>query len=144
MRIAIEGFLREPAVAVVGVSRTRGFANGALRTLRARGYRVYPVNREADAVEGEPCHRSLAAVPERVGAALVVVPPARAVEVVAECGRLGIRHVWLQQGSESPEAIRLAGELGIALVHGACVLMYAGPRGVHRLHRWIHDLRARP
>jgi predicted CoA-binding protein len=74
----------------------------------------------------------------------VVVPPAQAVEVVQECGRLGIRHVWLQQGSESPEAIRLAGELGIALVHGACVLMYAGPRGVHRLHRWIHDLRARP
>jgi hypothetical protein len=59
------------------------------------------------------------------------------------CARLVIDHVWLQQGAESEEAIRVAAASGIALVHGECVLMHAQPRGIHFLHRWIRDLRAR-
>jgi predicted CoA-binding protein len=144
MRAAIESFLSEQAVAVVGVSRTRGFGNSALRALRDRGWRAYAVNASADSVQGGPCFRSLDALPERPGAVLVVVPPDRSAAVVSDCARLGIRHVWLQQGSECDEAIRAAGAAGISLVHHACVLMYAAPRGIHRLHRWIHDLRARP
>jgi predicted CoA-binding protein len=140
MRDRIESFLRQPAIAVVGVSRTKGFGNTALR---AKGYRAFPVNAAADELAGERCWRSLAALPEPVGAALVTVPPACSALVVAECARQGIRHVWLQQGAESAEAVRLGEEAGLALVHHACVLMYAQPRGIHRLHRWIHDRRAR-
>jgi predicted CoA-binding protein len=141
MRENIEAFLAQPGVAVVGVSRTRGFANGALRALREAGVRAWPVNRSADEIAGERCWRSLRELPEPVGAVLVVVPPAEAARVVAECGALGVRHVWLQQGAESAEAIALAREAGIALVHGACIRMYARPRGIHRLHRWLHERR---
>jgi predicted CoA-binding protein len=124
---------------VVGVSRGRGFANAALKTLRARGYRCYPVNAAADEVHGEECFRSLADLPERPGAALVVVAPSASAAVVAECARLGIRHVWLQQGAQSEAALAAGAAAGLELVHHACVLMYAAPRGVHRLHRWFHD-----
>ena len=143
MRPEIEAFLRERTIAVVGVSRTRGFANTAMRTLRARGYRCHPVNAAADEIAGERCYRSVAELPEAPGAVLVVVPPTAARDVVDECARLGIRHVWLQQGSESDEAIRAAEAAGIAIVHRACVIMYAQPSGAHRLHRWVHDLRNR-
>jgi predicted CoA-binding protein len=79
-----------------------------------------------------------------VGAALIVVPPARSRSLVQECVRLGIRNVWLQQGAESPEAVREARDAGLDCVARECVLMYAHPRGIHRLHRWIHDWRRSP
>jgi predicted CoA-binding protein len=143
MRPGVEEFLAERRVAVVGVSRGRGFGNAALRELRRRGYEVLPVNAAADCVEGERCWRSLAELPEKPGAVLVVVPPDQAVKVVAECARLGISRVWLQQGSESPEAVALAQAHGVGLVHGACILMYANPGSIHRCHRWVERVRGR-
>jgi predicted CoA-binding protein len=140
MSEAIQSFLRERRIAVVGVSRRTGFGRTALAALRAKGYQVFPVNAEADAVHGERCWRSLADLPADVGAALVVVPPKRAVEVVAECARLRIRKVWLQQGAESPEALMLANREGLLLVHHACILMYADPHGIHRVHHWLAHL----
>ncbi|HEX9288912.1 MAG TPA: CoA-binding protein [Anaeromyxobacteraceae bacterium] len=143
MRESIDAFLAQQAIAVVGVSRTRGFANGALRALRSKGYRAYPVNARADSVEGERCYRRLDDLPERVGAALVVVPPQDGASVVADCARLGIRHVWLQQGASSDDALAFGRAHGLDLVHDRCILMYASPRGAHRLHRWVRELRGR-
>lgn len=143
MRPAIEAFLAERTVAVVGVSRSKGFANNAARALRQAGYRVLPVNELADEIAGEPCYRSLSAIPERVAAAVVVVPPARSADVVRECARLGIKKVWLQQGAESAEAIQAAKDAGLECVERECIMMYARPRGIHRLHRWIHERRER-
>jgi hypothetical protein len=141
MTSAIEAFLAERAVAVVGVSRSKGFGNSAARALRHAGYRVYPVNELADEIAGEPCYRSLSAIPEVVAAAVVVVPPARSADVVRECARLGIRKVWLQQGAESTEALRAAHDAGLECVARECIMMYAQPRGIHRLHRWLHERR---
>lgn len=142
MRAAIESFLAEKRIAVVGVSRRRGFGNAAYRTLRHRGWDAVPVNAAADEVEGAPCFRRLEDVRPPPGAVLVVTPPERAVEVVADCARLGLRKVWLQQGAESEEAVRLAARHGLELVPRACILMYAAPRGLHRFHRWLHDRKA--
>lgn len=145
MQQAIESFLAERRIAVVGVSRTRGFGNAALKALRAGGWEVVPVNEGADEVEGERCFRRLDDVSPPPGAVLVVTPPARTPEVVEACARLGLSKVWLQQGAESAAALGLAAERGIAPVHHACVLMYARPRGLHRFHAWLHQLgRGRP
>lgn len=69
-------FLAQKRLAVVGVSRTRGFSNAAFRELGKKGYQVYPVNRHA-AVEGTTCYRSLDELPQPVGGVLAVVPPRR-------------------------------------------------------------------
>jgi predicted CoA-binding protein len=135
---AIEAFLDNPSLAVVGVSRSgKGFGNLACRVLRTKGYRVYPVNLSTPTVDGVRCCARLSDVPERVNAALIVVPPPQAVEVVREAAAAGIRHVWLQQGAESAEAVRVGAELGLNVVAGECILMYAGPTGIHRAHRWL-------
>ncbi len=143
MRPGISEFLAQRRIAVVGVSRTKGFGNGAFRALRRAGYEVIPVNAAADTVEGERCYRHLADVPGPPPAVLAVVPPAEARRLVGECLRLGVRHLWLQQGAESEEAIRLAESAGISVVHHACILMYAQPHAVHRLHRWVVQLQGR-
>jgi predicted CoA-binding protein len=137
MDAAIPSFLEEKRIAVVGVSRTRGFGNAVLKTLRARGWDAVPVNANADTVEGERCFRALAAIPERPGAVVAVVPPGQAERVVEDCLALGIRKLWLQQGAESEAAIRRAEAGGMTVVHHACVLMHAQPHGIHRLHRWL-------
>jgi predicted CoA-binding protein len=138
---AIDAFLDNPSLAVVGVSRSgKGFGNLACRVLRTKGYRVYPVNWSTPTVDGERCYARLSDVPERVNAALIVVPPARAVEVVREAAAAGIRHVWLQQGAESPEALRVGAELGLSLVAAECILMFARPTGVHRAHHWLRQV----
>jgi uncharacterized protein len=135
---SIDAFLAEPAIAIVGVSRSgKGFGNVAARELRRKGYRIYPVNPHADLVDGERCYRSLADLPEPVRAVLVVVPPDEALRVVREASRAGIRRVWLQQGAEAPFVTLACDELGLDVVAGECILMFAKPTGVHKAHRWI-------
>jgi predicted CoA-binding protein len=144
MKPGIESFLDEKRIAVVGVSRTKGFGNVALKVLRARGWQAYPVNAAADLVDGEPCFHSVGQVPGGVGAVVCVVPPLQTEQVVADCQQAGIRKIWMQQGSESEAAIQRAEKAGMTVVHHACVLMYARPAGFHRFHAFVERLRGRP
>jgi len=138
---SIEAFLDNPSIAVVGVSRSgKGFGNAACRSLRTQGYRVYPVNWSAPTVDGIRCYSRLSELPERVNAVLVVVPPPQAVDVIRDAAAVGIRHVWLQQGAESPEAVRVGAELGLDVVAGECILMFAQPTGIHKAHRWLRQI----
>ena len=138
-RRLVDEFVAQEALAVVGVSRDgRGFGNAVVKELVANGYRVHPVHPQAERLQGLPCARDLASLPERVGGVVVVVPPAQTERVVQEAAAAGIRRVWLQQGAESPAAIAWCAENGVDAVHGECILMFlerAG--GIHRLHRTL-------
>jgi predicted CoA-binding protein len=137
-RQAIDAFLAQPALAVVGASRSgKGFGCLALRELRRKGYRVYPVHPHADLIDGARCYHKLAELPEPVGGVVVVVPADQGFSVVREAASLGIHHVWLQQGAESPALLNVCSDLGLETVSGECVLMYAHPSGIHRAHRWL-------
>ena len=138
---AIDAFLANPAIAVVGVSRSEHkFGNTACRVLREKGYTVYPVHRRAATIDGFPCYHRLAELPAKVNAVLIVVPPWEAIDVIGEAAAAGIHYVWLQQGAESVEAVNLAARLNLTLISGECVLMYAKPTGVHRAHRFVRRL----
>ena len=139
----IEDFLAQKTLAIVGVSRGgRKFGNAILKDLTRLGYRLLPVHPEAAEVDGVRAFPSLSALPEAVGGVIVVVPPARAAEVVKDAAAHGIRRVWLQQGAESPEAIRFCEAQGMSVVHGQCVLMYPKPTTswIHGAHRWVWEL----
>lgn len=137
----IDAFVAEPALALVGLSRSgRKFGNVALRELRAHGYRVYPVHPLATDIDGIRCFRSLAELPERVGGVVISVPPDQAVAAVRNAAAAGIRRVWLQQGAGSPYVVTVCHELGLEAVVNQCILMFASPRGIHRAHRFIHNV----
>ena len=137
----VQAFLDTPAIAVVGVSRSGGkFGNLARRELQSKGYRVYPIHPTAAEIDGARCYQRFADLPERVNAALVVVPPSQAAAVVREAAAAGIHHIWLQQGAESAEVLQLCRQLGVGVVAGECVLMFAQPTSYHRVHRWIWQL----
>lgn len=136
---AVDGFLSQKTLVVFGVSRSgKKFGNMAAKELRAKGYRVIPVHPEADAVDGEKCYQSLKDVPGAVGGALIVVKPSETDKVVREVADAGVKHLWLQQGAESEEAIEFCEQNELNVVHGECILMFAEPVGsFHRFHRWL-------
>lgn len=135
---AIQQFVSGKTMALVGVSSSgKGFGNAACVELRKRGYRVLPVHPTATTIKGEACWPSLAALPEKVERALVVVQPEGTEAVVREAAAAGVRYVWLQQGSESSTAIKAGEDLGLGVVTGQCILMFAEPVGFHGIHRWL-------
>lgn len=137
MNQTIQDFVHCKRLAVVGVSRSgKKFGNMALAELKARGYEVFPVHPSAREIGGELCYPKLGVLSGRVDGVFVCVPPQQAAQVLREAAAAGMRNVWLQQGAESPEVLALAGALGLNLVHGKCVLMYAPPvRSFHGWHR---------
>jgi predicted CoA-binding protein len=52
-----------------------------------------------------------------------------------------MKNVWLQQGSESSEVLAQAKQLGMSVISGKCILMYAPPvRSWHGFHRIVMKL----
>jgi uncharacterized protein len=138
----IQDFIAQKAVAVVGMSRAqRSFSANAAKELKSKGYRLFPVNPNATEIHGEKCYPSLEALPEKVGAALFVTPPAATEEAVRQAVEAGVAHLWIQQGAESKEALAFCKEKNLSAVSGHCILMFAEPAGsFHTVHRWFKNL----
>ena len=139
---AAADFLSKRRIAVTGVSRTpRGHgSNAVLAGLRKRGYEVFPVNPNADEIEGGPCYHSLAEIPGGVDAVVVGTRADLAEATVRECEQLGIGTVWLHRsmgpGSASPSAAAYGREHGLRVINGGCPLMFgADADGGHKVMR---------
>ncbi|HEX6559272.1 MAG TPA: CoA-binding protein [Longimicrobiales bacterium] len=136
-------FLAHKRIAVAGVSGTKpDAANYVYQRLREAGYKVYAVNPNADEVEGDHCHHSLAAIGETVDGVVIATHPKVAIDVARECAELGIPRVWLHRsfgaGSYSAEAVAFCEAHGIAVIDGACPRMFLDPVDVpHRCIRFI-------
>jgi uncharacterized protein len=129
-RALIAECVDERVWAVVGASTSPGkWGYRIYKALKESGYRVYPVNPRAKAIDGDPCYPSLAALPERPGVVNVVVPPKLGLGVAEEAARAGIARIWFQPGAASPENVAHARALGLKTVAGACAL-------VERRRRW--------
>ncbi len=142
-RAAIDDFLAQEHIALVGVSRdSHSFANDVYRKLRADGRTMYPVNSMATGptLEGDICYQRLSAVPDPVDGAIIMVPARVAVNVVQDAIDRGVKRVWLHrglgEGAVSPSAISMCEKAGVTVIDGACPLMFLEPvRSVHRVHR---------
>lgn len=141
-RADIEAFFECPAYAVIGVSANRKkFGNVVFRLMGDKQFTVHPVHPTLDTVEGKRCYHTVADLPEEVKAVVTVVPPAATEDVVRECLARGIRHFWMQPGSESPAAVSAARKAGATVVERECILMFLEPvESVHALHRWLKKL----
>jgi len=139
---AIQNFIEVKRLAVVGVSRDqKKFGNTIYKELKSRGFQVFAVNPSMKEIEGEPCYPDLASLKGKVDGVVICVQPAKAVEVVKDAAGAGIQNVWFQQGSDSPDALKAAQELGLNTVSKKCILMYAPPvHSYHKFHRTIIKL----
>lgn len=130
-------FVKSKEIAVVGVSK-RKFGGSIYRTLKARGFRVYPVQPALNTYDGDPCFRTLQDLPGSIDAAVVAVSPLHAEDVVRDAQKAGIKRLWFQQGADFREVALMAEAYGMQTVTGKCILMYAGEvTGVHAVHRFF-------
>ena len=112
-------------IAVVGATDDPSkYGARIYRDLKAKGYRVYPVNPARDTVDGDPAYKSLADISESPDIVDIVVPPAVTVSVLKECASLGLRNIWVQPGAED-EAVVEALEAGDFdyVVGGRCIMV---------------------
>jgi len=126
----IEAFLASDSFAVVGASADRSkYGNKVLRCYQQNGKQVFPINPRVSEVEGLRAYPSLAALPAPIRAISVITPPTATEQVVREAHAAGVRHVWMQPGAESDEAVRTAELLGMNVIAGGpCVLVVLGYR----------------
>jgi uncharacterized protein len=141
-RVSIQSFLDCRNLAVVGVSRSgKKFSNTIYRELKARKYRVFPVNAQARQIDSDLCYPDLLSLPEMVERVVFVVPPPVVVSLLPQVVERGIPMIWLQQGTESGEAIQYCQDHGIQVISGECLLMFLEPvTFFHRIHRGIRRL----
>lgn len=135
----IQEFIDQKKIIIVGASRQGNkFGNSAARELEQRGYEVYFVHPEAKEIDGHPTYPHLGAVSHLAQTLWVNIPAERGAQVLKEAAKAGLTRVWLQQGADSPGLVTLGSELGLQLVSGKCILMYAEPvRSVHKFHQVI-------
>lgn len=138
-KASVENFIKQKNIAFVGLSsRGNQFSNTVYKELSKKGYTFIPVNPNAEEIAGVKCYPDLAAVKGMADAALVMTPAAQVPEVLISAAENGIKHVWVQQGAESEDAVKVGTEKGLDLVSGECIMMFAEPVGfLHRIHRWV-------
>lgn len=141
-KASIDLFLSNRKIAVAGVSRNpKKFGFLVFKQLREKGFEVFPINPGTDNIDGAPCFRSVSALPLNVHSLVIVTPKQQTREVVAEALSKGIDNIWIQQMSDTPEAIELAGTRPVNLVTRECILMHSDPvTGIHKFHRTIKKL----
>ncbi len=138
-RIAVDSFLASKNIAIVGVSRKNGkFGNMIYKELKKKGFNIYGVNPKLDSIEGDKCYNNLKELEGKIDGVVNVVSPQQTKNVVKEANEIGVKNIWMQQGSESEEAIKYCQENSINEIHKECILMFADPvKSFHGFHRWI-------
>ena len=115
-------------IAVVGLSpdRTRP-SHGVARALQRFGYRIVPVNPFAESILGEPAVGSLDQLGEVLGPdePVDIVDVFRRAEhvpgIVADCIRLRLPALWLQETVVDEAAATRAAQAGIFTVMDRCL-----------------------
>lgn len=116
-----------PTVAVLGASRDRRkYGNKSVRAHAKAGWDVYPINPQADEIEGFRAYRSLRDVPVRpLDRVSVYVPPEIGMTLLKEIAACHPREVWLNPGSESDELLAAAENFGLPVIC-ACSIVDVG------------------
>ncbi|NJL44267.1 MAG: hypothetical protein HC945_03065 [Nitrosarchaeum sp.] len=110
--------------AIIGASQDRSkYGNIILRDLDRAGYAVVPINPNAASIENHKAYPTVEAYPGTLDIAVFVLPPSTTLAILPACIKKGIRAVWLQPGSESPEAITYCHDHHLTCIHDVCIMV---------------------
>ncbi len=95
---------------------------GVSHYMRARGYRIIPVNPNIKEWEGEKAYASLLEVPEKIDIVNVFRRSEAVPEVVEQAIQIQAPAIWMQEGVIHQEAAEKARQAGIFVVMDLCIL----------------------
>jgi predicted CoA-binding protein len=109
-------------IAVVGLSdnpaKTSHMVSAAMQK---KGYRIIPVNPNADTVLGEKSYASLKDIPEPVDIVDVFRRPEFTPPIAEEAVAIGAKVLWLQLGIVNEEAADIAAKGGLTVIMDRCI-----------------------
>ena len=113
-------------VAIVGASSNREkYGNKAVRSYKAQGHEVFPVNPTEPQIEGLTAYKSVRDVPGPIDRALLYVPPAVGVKLLDELAVVKPAEIYVNPGAESDELFAKAERLGLKTIF-ACAIVDIG------------------
>ncbi|HSO89137.1 MAG TPA: CoA-binding protein [Draconibacterium sp.] len=135
----IKNFLAPRKMAIAGVSRNpKKFGGSIFKELLEKGFELYPVNPNAEEIQGIKCYKSVDDLPEDVEHLFIVTQKHETESVARAAVKKGMKMVWIQQQSDTPEAVKLIQDAGIPLIYKKCIMMFADPvKSVHGFHRFL-------
>jgi len=128
--MSIAELLDDPGttIAIVGATEHPSkYGNIIYRDLKGKGFRVFGVNPYRDEIDGDPCWRSLADLPEQPTIVDFVVPPKRTLGVLEQCLELGLKRVWIQPGAADAAVRDFVAEHDFDALVDACIMVRARP-----------------
>jgi predicted CoA-binding protein len=121
--------LDDPLIAVVGATDAPGKYGGIIyRDMKAKGYRVVPINPVRPTVDGDPTVASLTDLDEVPDIVNVVVPPVRTMAVLDDIAAMDDVAVWIQPGAADRAVRERVDELGLPALIDACIMVQSRSR----------------
>ena len=126
----VSEFLNQKVIAIAGVSRNPqgGVGNPIYKKFKENGYNIFPVNPNAEMIEGDKCYPNLKSIPEKVDAVFIATSPAISTEIVKQSIDAGVKTIWFHRsvgnGSFSEEAAKLGEENGLTVISSGCPMMF--------------------
>jgi len=137
---AIFSFLSQnETYAIIGVSKNKKkFGRMVYDQLHEKGYKVLAVNPTITDIDGEKVYSSLFEIPKSIKRVIILTPKTQSAEIVKQAIEVRMTHIWLQQMSDTPEAIALGKNSSAQFYYGNCIFMIAEPvTGMHKFHRSV-------
>lgn len=138
----INSFLANEIIAVAGASRNeKSFGYEVVAHLKNLNYKVLSINPAFENSEPEQDKfTSLTEVPGNNFGLLIVTPKEHTLQVLQQAISKGIKHIWIQQMSETPEVMTYSIPYEANLVYKQCIFMFTKPAGVHKFHYTIKKI----
>ena len=112
-----EQLTQSHTIAVVGLSpNPERDSHQVARYLKEQGYRIIPVNPNADEVLGEKSYPDLKSVPEPIDMVDIFRRSDTVMPVVEEAIEVGAKYIWMQDGVINEEAAEKAQRAGLLVV----------------------------
>ena len=120
-------------IATIGASKDPSKAAGGVPLeLQQIGFRVIPVNPNASELLGVKAYPSLLGIEEPVDVVQVFRPSEEAPEIARQAVQIGAKVLWLQLGITSPEARRIAEDVGLLFVEDHCMAVESQMLGISK------------
>ncbi len=138
----ISAFLENPVIAVAGASRQeKSFGVEVVNHLKSLNYKVICINPAYEMNFPEDNrYQSLEDVPGNNFSLLIATPKTETEKVLKSAIDKKVNNVWIQQMSETPEALALGEASDINFIYKECIFMFSKPEGIHKFHYTIKKI----
>jgi len=132
----IDDFLDCKVMAIAGASRDKkSFSAQVAEHLETLGYELWLINPYyEESLPGQRRLKSTGEIPSHIDHLLILTPSNATESIVKEAVDKGIKNIWVQQKSETPQAIQYGLDNDVNLIYNQCIFMFTQPTGIHKFH----------